>query len=89
LKILEAMSMGCAIVSTRIGAEGIPAEHERHLLLADTAEEFAAQVIRVLTEPDLRSRLGQEAAEWVRQRYDWAQLCNPVPGLVNSILTGK
>jgi glycosyltransferase involved in cell wall biosynthesis len=87
LKILEAMAMECAIVSTRIGAEGIPAENGRHLLLADTPQEFADHVVRLLNDSELRSQLESQAAEWVQMHYDWRSLCTPLAGHLNRLLT--
>ncbi|HEC23809.1 MAG TPA: glycosyltransferase [Chloroflexi bacterium] len=71
LKLLEAMAMGCAVVSTRLGAEGFPLEDGRHLLLADTPEAFAGAVIRLLENEAQRRRLGEDAARLVRERYNW------------------
>jgi glycosyltransferase involved in cell wall biosynthesis len=71
LKLLEAMAMGCAIVSTRIGAEGLSVEDGVHILLADTAAEFAASVVSLLHNAELRARLGSRAQMLVRERYDW------------------
>jgi glycosyltransferase involved in cell wall biosynthesis len=70
-KIVEAMAKGKAIVSTRIGAEGLEVEHERHLLLADSAEDFALQIERVLESPALADRLGQAARQLAQTRYGW------------------
>jgi glycosyltransferase involved in cell wall biosynthesis len=50
LKIVEAMAKAKAIVSTRIGAEGIDVEHEKHALLADSDEDFAEQTLRLLDD---------------------------------------
>jgi polysaccharide biosynthesis protein PslH len=72
LKIFEAMAAGKAVVSTTIGAEGLPAEPGRHLLIADGDEAFAAAVVRVLREPDLRHRLERAARTLVLDHYDWA-----------------
>ena len=71
LKILEAMAMGKAVVSTRLGAEGYPVESGRHLLVADNPAEFAQAVIRVLQDTSLRQQLGREARAFVEQHYDW------------------
>jgi len=70
-KILEAMAKGKPIVSTRIGAEGIEAEHDRELLLADDAESFAREVGRLLTDPKLAKRLGRAGRQLAEQRYSW------------------
>jgi glycosyltransferase involved in cell wall biosynthesis len=69
LKIFEAMAMGKAVVSTRIGAEGLPVEDGEHLLLADAPEEFADAVIRLHRDEALRRRLGCAARRLVEERY--------------------
>jgi polysaccharide biosynthesis protein PslH len=71
LKILEAMAMGKAVVSTTLGAEGIDVVPEQDLLLADDAEAFVAQVGRLLDEPELARRLGASARQLVSSRYSW------------------
>ena len=70
LKLIEAMAAGKAMVSTAVGAEGFPVEHNRELLLADEAVGFATAVLHLLTHPDERLRLGQ-AAQQFAQQYDW------------------
>jgi sugar transferase (PEP-CTERM/EpsH1 system associated) len=71
LKIYEAMAMEQPIISTTIGAEGLPLVDGKHLLLADTAESFAAAVTRVLTDSELARQLGASAASLVRDRFGW------------------
>jgi polysaccharide biosynthesis protein PslH len=69
LKIFEAMGMGKAVVSTRVGAEGLPVNHGEHLLLADTPEEFADAVIHLLGDQKSRQKLGKAARKLVEERY--------------------
>lgn len=71
LKIFEAMAMGKAIVSTTLGAEGLPVAHDGNLLLADTPADFAEKVARLLRSPADRNRLGQAARELVEKRFSW------------------
>lgn len=71
LKILEAMAMGKAIVSTRIGAEGIGLVDGDSACLADTPDEFAAAIGRLLDDPELRHRLGRRARLLAEQQYGW------------------
>jgi len=71
LKILEAFSMGKAVVSTSLGAQGIPARGGKEILLADDPESFARQVRRLLASATLRTTLGQSAQRFVRERFDW------------------
>ena len=61
LKIVEAMSMGKPIVATRIGAEGLEVTNGVDILLADKAQEFADQIVRVLNDTTLARRLGEAA----------------------------
>lgn len=74
LKIVEAMAKSKAIVSTRIGAEGIDLSHERDVLLADAPNDFAAQIVRVLSEPQLARQLGENARKVAEDRYAWAAI---------------
>lgn len=74
LKLLEAMAMGRAIVSTSLGAEGLNAEPGTHLLLGDTPETFAEAVVSLLRDETRRAEMGARAAVFVRQRYDWAAI---------------
>ena len=85
LKIVEAMAKSKAIVSTRIGAEGIDLTHERDVLLADTPVEFAAQVVRVLEDRDLAQRLGQQARVLAEERYDWTAAVRRLVGFYEQL----
>jgi glycosyltransferase involved in cell wall biosynthesis len=71
VKILDAWSWGLPIVSTAIGAEGIETEHEKNILIADTAESFAEAVIRILNDPTLAQQLGQNGRQRVLEKYNW------------------
>ncbi|MAT96334.1 MAG: hypothetical protein CL608_04255 [Anaerolineaceae bacterium] len=70
LKLIEAMAAGKALVSTAVGAEGFPVEHNRELLLVDDGVEMATAVLHLLNHPEARKRLGQ-AAQQFAQQYDW------------------
>jgi sugar transferase (PEP-CTERM/EpsH1 system associated) len=70
-KVLEPMALGIPVVATSVGAEGLSLEPGRHLLVADTAPEFASCVNRLLADERLRSELAENAMRVVRARYDW------------------
>ena len=74
LKVLEAMAMGRALVSTSLGVEGLGAADGEHMLLADDAEAFARQVLALLGDEDRRRALGAEARAFVERGYGWAQI---------------
>ena len=74
LKVLEAMALGKAIVTTRIGAEGIELEPGRDACFADDAEGFARAVVRLLEQPPEVQRLGAAARRAAELRYGWSAI---------------
>jgi glycosyltransferase involved in cell wall biosynthesis len=69
LKILEAAAMGKAIVSSRIGAEGLDFVSGSEILLADTAREFEGAVSKLFADAACRSSLGRSARRRVESLY--------------------
>lgn len=72
LKILDALSMSKAIVSTSVGCEGLAVEDGQTIVMADTPQDFARAIVRVLSDPALAQAIGQRGRALVEQRYDWA-----------------
>jgi len=67
-KVVEALHLGCAIVTTSVGAEGIP-EAETAMKLADTPENFAALAVRVYNDDAEATRMRAAAAPLIRKYY--------------------
>jgi polysaccharide biosynthesis protein PslH len=86
LKILEAMALGTPVVSTTKGAEGLDVQDSNQILIADTPERFAEQVLRLLNSADLRERLSSNARRLVTEKFEWnqigAEFCEAVEQLV-------
>ena len=74
LKVLEALALGTPVVATTKAVEGLEVEHGRHVLIADTAEQFGAEVLRLFDDPALAARLTAAGRELVQHRYAWPQL---------------
>lgn len=74
LKILEAMAAGVPVISTSLGAEGLSVEPNRHLIIANTENEFSQAVAGLLTDRGLRLSLAENARKLVVDEYDWAAL---------------
>jgi glycosyltransferase involved in cell wall biosynthesis len=70
VRILEALSRGMPVVTTTIGAEGIEARPGTDLLVADTPDDFAAAVVRVLREPETAALLSANGRRLAETRYD-------------------
>jgi glycosyltransferase involved in cell wall biosynthesis len=72
LKILEAMALKTPVVATSKGAEGLDVTHDFNILIADTTQEFADAIVRLLQESGLRQRLVENAYHLVLQKYNWS-----------------
>jgi glycosyltransferase involved in cell wall biosynthesis len=70
VKIVEAMALGRAVISTSIGAESLAYTHGKDILIADDAQTFADEVVRVLSNKTLRLSLGNFAQQLVEEVYD-------------------
>jgi len=86
LKIVEAMAMGTAIVSTTLGAEGIEAIAGRDLLIEDQPDAFADAVNRLLADAALAARIGKSARRLAVERYSWSGAARALEGFYRSIL---
>jgi glycosyltransferase involved in cell wall biosynthesis len=86
LKIVEAMAMGKAIVSTTLGAEGIEAVAGRDLLVEDEPVAFADAVNRLLVQPSLAARIGQSARQLAVERYAWSAAARALEDFYHQIL---
>ncbi len=71
LKILQALAMRKAVVSTSIGCEGLALRPNDHLLVADEPQQFAAHTVQLIKDRSLRDRLGENGGVLVQERYDW------------------
>jgi glycosyltransferase involved in cell wall biosynthesis len=76
LKIFEAMSMAKAVVSTTIGAEGLPVTSGRNIMIADAPADFADAVVQLIRNGDTRRRIEQEARRLVVDHYDWSAVAS-------------
>ncbi|HZA36887.1 MAG TPA: glycosyltransferase [Vicinamibacterales bacterium] len=72
LKIFEAMAMGKPVVSTTIGAEGLPVEPGADVLIADTPGKFADAVVRLFRSEEDRARISEAGRRLVTEQYDWS-----------------
>ena len=74
LKVLEAMSMGKAVVSTSLGCEGIEITRDQDLVIADGPRVFAKSVVELIEDRKRRRELGLAARQLVESEHDWKQI---------------
>jgi sugar transferase (PEP-CTERM/EpsH1 system associated) len=89
LKIFEALAMGKAVVSTTVGAEGLPLVSGRHFLREDDPANFAAAVVALLQDPLRRRSLGAAGRELVETSYSWSQVARELETRCAQTLAGK
>ncbi len=85
LKIFEALAMGKAVVSTTVGAEGLPLTPGTHFLRADEPEAFADAVVALLRDPGRRKALGSAGRGLVESRYSWSQVARAFAALCEEV----
>src|SRR3954469_9301163 len=86
LKIFEAMAAGTPVVSTTIGAEGLPVNHGKTIQIADTAQQFAEECLNLLAVPESRQTTAQQAMKLVVENYSWEQVTK---GFERTLLSSK
>lgn len=78
IKIFEAMALGRAIVSTSVGCEGIEVSDGENIIVADTQDEFASGVNRLIDDDGFNDMLRKNAADYIRSNFDWSEVVKPL-----------
>ncbi len=71
VRILEAFARAAPVVTTTVGVEGIDARPGVEISIADSPDEFAGAVIRILQDKELRERLAVNGRRLAEEKYDW------------------
>lgn len=86
IKLLQAMALGLPIVSTSVGAEGIPVVNGTHLLLADTPEAFADAIVLLAADPEYAYQLGAAARKLIAEAFDNEQLARELSAFYRDLV---
>jgi glycosyltransferase involved in cell wall biosynthesis len=71
MKIYEALAMGKPVVSTRVGAEGLPLHDGKDIVLADEPQAFARSIVQLLRDPGRRRALGAAGRRLTTESFSW------------------
>lgn len=74
IKIIEGMALGKPQITTKIGAEGNPAEDGKHLMIADDPQEFADKIIQLSENRELFDQMAEDAFDFVKSHFDNTQI---------------
>ncbi len=88
-KALEAMASGCAVVTTPTGVHGIPAMHEREVMIGHSPEEMAFYAIRLLKDSELRKSLTERAQRLVSEKFSWETIFGQMDGILDELFPPK
>ena len=88
LKILDAFSKKCPVISTSVGAYGLDITHGRDILIADTAEDFASCCIDLLDQEDFGRKIADEAWQLFEANYTWDAIGKTIQSVVQNATGG-
>lgn len=74
IKLVEGLAYGKAIITTSIGAEGIPYSHNKDMMIADTAEDFSDAILSLLNEPEKKQTLQKSARDLAEKTFDYKKI---------------
>jgi len=74
IKIIEGLAMGKVIISTSIGAEGIPVQHNEHIIIADTPKEFAQAIQQISGDEALKTKISNNARTFIAEHFNNTKL---------------
>lgn len=86
VKILEGMALGRIIITTSLGLEGIHAEHKKHVLVADTPDDFIRCIQYCYDNKDLLSKMSKNAYKFVSEYFDYHKNAKDLKELYSHIL---
>jgi polysaccharide biosynthesis protein PslH len=88
-KIMEAAACRVPIVSTTLGAEGIPVTHGTDILIADTPEQFAQSIIQIIRDPQLGKRLAENCYQLIERDCSIATATSQAEAILSSLQSPK
>ncbi len=86
-KILEAAACNVPIVSTTLGAEGIPVTSGTHILIADDPISFSKAIISVINDQQFANKLRRNSSELIKANYNICTLINEAVSIINYLET--
>ena len=84
-KILEAMASCTPIVATSTAVEGLGVEHNKHVLIGDTATKIAKLTVQLLKDEKLQQKLAQNSQKFVTENYDWQNISRKLDAIYQEL----
>jgi glycosyltransferase involved in cell wall biosynthesis len=87
IKILELLASGKMVITTSLGKEGIPVEDNKHLLIADTADQFKEKILGYFNNDFNVERITSDGRELIKENYTWERIAERFEKLYKDIST--
>jgi glycosyltransferase involved in cell wall biosynthesis len=87
IKIFEAMAMGIPVVSTTIGAEGLPVTHGEDILIANSDHDLAEACLQLMGDPSFAQKIATSAREKVERDHSWHAVSEHFIELCRTVIT--
>lgn len=84
-KVLEAMAAGRPVVTTGLVNDGLGAQPDREIIVADDVDSMAQRIITLLQDRALRARIGRAGREFVQQKYGWHHVADRIRVIETSL----
>lgn len=88
-KMLESMAVGTPCVSTSLACQALSVEPGRDVLIADTAETFAASVLELLDDPNFRHNLSINGRQYVETNHAWDRIGESLNGIYSNLASAR
>ena len=89
VKILEGMAMKSLVITTSVGIEGIQAENEKEVFVADNPDRFADYMIHALDYPQQVVEMGEKAFHFIQSNYDVVEISKKVIDEYKQVIDSK
>ena len=89
IKLVEGLAYGKAIITTSIGAEGIPYTKNKELLFADTQEDFVKMIIDLLSNSSKKQQLQINARALAESHFEYRKLASELILFYNQLISKK
>ncbi len=86
LKIFESMALGVPVVSTSLGAEGIPYSQEENIHIAEDPDAFARGVTRLMHDDEYHRRLTGNARRFAAEKYGWSGIADRLAATLEEMI---
>jgi len=84
-KILEAMATGTPAIGTKIALEGLDITPGKQAIVANSAQDMANSVYKVVSDVKLQKRLAEAGKEFVAKKYDWKTISQKLDGIYRQV----